>query len=129
METTVAIESQTPGTCTHCGKVFSTCKLKNRHVKRVHGIAVESFRKNRIMCPLCGKDDELTTCEDLRKHIEKNHKVSIEKLTFEFCSIQGYEAWKNLEKIETRYVKNRINNYQDCKEIHYECNKSDLKGR
>lgn len=117
------------GTCPLCSKSFASTKLKNRHIKRVHQTVVENCRKSHIICPLCEERNEVKTQENLRKHLEEKHEVSIENLSLQFSSSQEYEMWKNIKKIETNYAKNRGLNNNGHKEIHYECNRSDIKGK
>jgi hypothetical protein len=117
------------GTCPLCSKIFASTKLKNRHIKRVHQTVVENCRKSHIICPLCEERNEVKTQENLKKHLEEKHEVSIENLSLQFSSSQKYEMWKNIKKIETNYAKNRGLNNNGHKEIHYECNRSDIKGK
>ncbi|XP_063921912.1 uncharacterized protein LOC135136511 isoform X3 [Zophobas morio] len=115
-------------TCIHCGKKFANCKLKNRHIKRIHGIVIENSRRCHVLCPLCKEGNILKTYENLRNHIEEIHKVSIEHVKFEFCSEQQYEDWRNAEKVDTNYAKYRTNSCKSYKTINYECNRSNTKG-
>jgi hypothetical protein len=88
------------GTCHLCSKSFaSNSNLKNRHFKRVHQTVVENCRKSHIICPLCEERNEVKTQENLRKHLEEKHEVSIENLSLQFSSSQEYEMWKNIKKI------------------------------
>ncbi|CAH1384971.1 unnamed protein product, partial [Tenebrio molitor] len=116
------------GTCPLCSKSFASTRLKNRHIKRVHQTVVENCRKSHIIYPLCEERNEVKTQENFRKHLEEKHEVSIENLSLQFSSSQEYEMWKNIKKIETNYAKNRGLNNNGHKEIHYECNRSDIKG-
>jgi hypothetical protein len=69
------------------------------------------------------------TQENLRKHLEEKHEVSIENVSLQFSSSQEYEMWKNIKKIETNYAKNRGLNNNGHKEIHYEYSRSNIKGK
>jgi hypothetical protein len=115
------------GTCPLCSKSFASTKLKNRHIKRVHQTVMENCRKSHIICPLCEERNEVKTQENLRKHLEEKHEVSIENLSLQFSSSQQYEMWKNIKEIETNYAKNRGLNNNGHKEIHYECKEATLK--
>ncbi|KAK9680519.1 hypothetical protein QE152_g39036 [Popillia japonica] len=63
-----------PKTCPHCSKIFSSVKVKNCHIKRIHQVAVEGARRSLKLCPLCADGSEVKTCKDLRKHIKENHQ-------------------------------------------------------
>ncbi|KAK9711142.1 hypothetical protein QE152_g25629 [Popillia japonica] len=77
-----------PKTCPHCSKSFSSVKVKYRHIKRVHQVAVEGARRSLMLCPLCADGSEVKTYEGLRKHIKENHQVNIAQLTYQFSSNQ-----------------------------------------
>ncbi|XP_063913738.1 uncharacterized protein LOC135130302 [Zophobas morio] len=116
------------GTCTHCGKRFASCKLKNRHIKRIHGMVAQDTRRSHVLCPLCKEGNGLKTYENLRHHIEQIHEVPIEHVKFEFSSEQQYEGWKNAEKVEAKYAKYRTTSCKSYKTVNYECNRSNTKG-
>lgn len=122
------MDDSTKKICSYCSKIFSSCKLKNRHIKRVHGIVVENLRKSYVICPLCEERNELKTYKNLREHLEKNHQVSIEQLTLQFCSTQDYDVWKNTQGIETNYVVHKTCQFKGYKEVNFECNRSNNKG-
>ncbi|KAK9737748.1 hypothetical protein QE152_g10421 [Popillia japonica] len=62
--------------------------VNDRHIKRVHQVAVEGARRSLMLCPLCADGSEVKTYEGLRKHIKENHKVNIAQLTYQFSSNQ-----------------------------------------
>ncbi|KAI4454333.1 hypothetical protein MML48_9g00007700 [Holotrichia oblita] len=86
------------GTCPHCSKIFSTIRLRNRHIKRIHKVEVESSRSNHILCPICGEGNEIKTFESLRTHIENTHEVG------------------------------KCTQRKKYKEVHYDCNRSNIRG-
>ncbi|KAK9679550.1 MULE transposase domain [Popillia japonica] len=66
-----------PKTCPHCSKTFSSVKVKNRHIKRVHQVAVEGARRSLMLCSLCADGSEVKTYEGLRNHVTKeNHQTN-----------------------------------------------------
>ncbi|KAI4455777.1 hypothetical protein MML48_9g00002262 [Holotrichia oblita] len=116
------------GTCPHCSKIFSTIRLRNRHIKRIHKVEVESSRSNHILCPICGEGNEIKTFESLRTHIENTHEVSIEYVTYQFSCSHDYEVWRTSEKIEVNYAISRCTQRKKYKEVHYDCNRSNIRG-
>lgn len=118
------------GMCPLCNKKYANRKSRNRHIKRVHKLAVSVLRKNHILCPLCEEDsDEIDTYESLRNHLERIHGISIEKVKVEFSSTREYEMWKSTEKIETMYAIDSSNQFKDHKDVHYVCNRSSTRGK
>ncbi|XP_072376761.1 uncharacterized protein [Diabrotica undecimpunctata] len=116
------------GACHLCSKIFKNVELRNRHIKTIHKIDVSKKKINHIICPLCEQETNLKNHENLRKHLKENHQVSIELITFEFSSLQEYETWKDMQKFETSYVKQRAVHKNEYKVLYYACNRSNLNG-
>ncbi|CAG9826417.1 unnamed protein product [Diabrotica balteata] len=116
------------GACHLCSKIFKNVELRNRHIKRIHKIDVSNKKINHIICPLCEQETNLKSHENLRKHLKVNHQLSIELITFEFSSEQEYERWKDMQKIETNYAKQRAVHKKEYKIFYYACNRSNLNG-
>ncbi|XP_072385188.1 uncharacterized protein [Diabrotica undecimpunctata] len=116
------------GACHLCSKIFKNVELRNRHIKRIHKIDMSIKKINHIICPLCEKETNLKSHGNLRKHLKENHQVSIELINFEFSSLQEYETWKDMQKLETSYAKQRAVRKKEYKIVYYHCNRSNLNG-
>uniref|UniRef100_T1JDB6 C2H2-type domain-containing protein n=1 Tax=Strigamia maritima TaxID=126957 RepID=T1JDB6_STRMM len=114
--------------CFLCEKEFSSISAQRRHIRNIHGEDTTNLSsKSPMQCPLC-TEFRCNKTVDLHKHLEIQHKTTLDIQKFTLATMTAFEEWKQQEEVATNseFVKERgdIQAVDGSRKIMYRCSRS-----
>ncbi|XP_046666128.1 uncharacterized protein LOC124357989 isoform X1 [Homalodisca vitripennis] len=108
--------------CSECNAIYSTLTALRLHEKKTHKAAKIERAAIQRKCPMCPFLSFSTTRNEMNKHLENKHELTLCKKQYYFESIEAFHEWRLKAAKESKcayQLRNRSNN-----RLYYACNRS-----